>query len=382
MEQVNSISLESPSSPETERGTPDQYAAQMILLATTDKLIDTILLEYNLFKDVVQLNRISGQASWNRNPYAIINDSQLRRQFAESRKFCLGKISFLTPDLDFFLNEISIKFPMGGNLKKPESYEIDDSSFIEKLYHQADFKEKVIKIWPELSNVSDYVILEKLIKELNEDFNREVPVTGELFPPFIFAEMAQQIRLSYFCDNPHLQKINPKKGDVVGKLNFELSSLPDLLKITGKLAGNVALTDWERGYANDVLFKDRCAYTFEKEKKINFETGLHLEIKHPGSTKVLTPLKSFSPRTLRSGGFWEKDSNEAIILEPAEGFSRHETQELAYFLSNDLIRIPRAVSPISKSNPANFSIETTSFSFITAYLAATCWKVKSNKTRC
>ncbi len=229
--------------PEAERGTPDQYAAQMILLAVTDKLVKT--LDYPFIQSRIP------EEDWNLNCYAIVNDSQLRQYVFESRKSILkgfrdGKNRITT--------EYTLKFQLGKHLY---GYTIFDA-----FYAQPDFKEKVVDKWPELKDRSDYLIFKKLFKEVIKDFQREIPLTSDLFPPYIFAQMAQQSRLYYFDRNPHLQHIRFDKKDTPGKLNFELQLQDNKLTLLSKLTGVETLDKHGEGS----LFKFRPAYASESDK--------------------------------------------------------------------------------------------------------------------
>ncbi|MBA3602448.1 MAG: DUF3638 domain-containing protein [Parachlamydiaceae bacterium] len=330
--------------PETERGTPDQYAVQMILLAATDKLVDALP---GPFKNRTRLRHIEGLEIWNRNPFAIVNDGQLREILSLSRKFCVNKCDLFAFPTDLFSTEITLNFK-NGKLLIP-SYSL---SLLELIYNQSDFKEKLLKIWPELEDASDFSLLEKAIKEFNDDLTRESPTTSDLFPGYIFAEMAQLLRLEYFSRNPHLQKMTQKEGKTVGKLNFKLIFLQDKIKLEGQLTGTFKLSSIERPAFDEdqILFKDRSAYTFESDKKNKFESGRNLAIKHPGLAKVFLPRRG---NDFLSSRIWKTDSNDAVVKQSLAGLSRHETQQLAYYFSNDLIRIPGLIAYF-KEQPTKF----------------------------
>ena len=140
---------------EDERGTPDQYAAQLILLAANDKLIDQLDSEYNIFKDSNRLANIPELRNWNINPFAIINDSQLRLILSESRQYLQFK-SHLSSNVNASVPKIKIEFRYGRK-RTTSSW----PSVIEKFYNQPKFKENVLKKWPDLKDASDYDVLKK-----------------------------------------------------------------------------------------------------------------------------------------------------------------------------------------------------------------------------
>lgn len=316
--------------PEEERGSPEHFAFIIILAALNVKLGSKINSE-----SMLDVRRFITRCS--RSPYFILFNTELRKQFDEA---CLSLMSVKKS-----LNLLGLPDHRTGELTGHRSvkylstgeHNIDlvdgmigthyDDEVLKKEVKDFSFLEKFRKGNPDSVHSSDRAKLLFAFRTWGTEqcpFSKQYQILNEM-----------EVLITYFFENPNLPMVKTGQ-ELLGNLKIRCSEATDKrISISPELSGRKS--EVERG---------GCNLDSSIVKKQHLFSDMADRIKDQGLKELITMEGVTS---VVGDGFnmlvsWNSRSNLAVTIEAEPGFTRQNTQHLAFILSNEKTKIPNLVA--------------------------------------
>jgi hypothetical protein len=302
--------------PVSERGSPDHFALQTLLMAINEKLSRNIDEDHHprQLKFACTMANESFLEKLMMNSYAVINNPKLRILFEEAKAFLLRKRGdFTTP---FYSRKYSLErleFDQSGK---------SENRILQSILDSSKFRERINATYPELNGAPDSQIIEYAYSTWNKP---ECPL------PKSYRILVEQAMLChYFDENPHLQNLT-QLGEEPGNLNIQkVNSFrsTDIYRVTMSGIKSLGTEEYKEFYEH-----------------------LHCEFKeltpleHPGLASLLGRYPEIDIHGIDQHHVsWSSGSSQAVTMEQLSGLTRRETQELAFILSNRVTLVPNLIA--------------------------------------
>ncbi len=300
--------------PEEERGSPEQFALMIILVALNSKLGSKI---DNKF--MINIRRSIREC--NESPYFVLFNTELRKQFDEA---CLS----LTGD------KLSVNLLVPTNNKTGRvtihirDGEIDSiHDALKAIIIDSSFLDKLGKIDPNFVNRSDKDKLSAAFGSWGTDdcpFSKQCQILNEM-----------EVLFTYFFRNPHLPKVKTG-GEELGNLKIFILDVTD---------ERIVIWSILSGRRNEVE-RDCCHIDHTYGKQQYLFSQVRDRIKDQG-LKELTTMKGVTSADEQEEVLrvrWDSRSNRAATIKAIPGLSRQNTQQLAFTLSNEKTKLPNLIA--------------------------------------